>query len=66
MKESSMVDYVNYNADVQTMTVKFKSNPTPYVYSEVPPTVYEDLNKADSVGRYLNEYVTHHYKFVQA
>ena len=62
MKESSMVHYVHYNPDVQTLTVKFKSDPIPYVYLEVPTTVYNELLNADSIGRYLNEHVIHQYK----
>ena len=52
---STNIDSVGYNADTQTLTVKFKVSGQTYEYLNVPQTLYEGLMASESKGTYLNE-----------
>jgi hypothetical protein len=51
---STNIDSVGYNADTQTLTVKFKVSGQTYEYLNVPQTLYESLMTAESKGKYIN------------
>jgi hypothetical protein len=51
--KSDAVKDAQYQADSQTLTVKFPSGST-YQYSGVPQAVYDGLQKAESKGQYFN------------
>jgi hypothetical protein len=52
---STNIDSVGYNADTQTLTVKFKVSGQTYEYLNVPQTLYEGLMTAESKGKYIND-----------
>jgi hypothetical protein len=52
---STNIDSVGYNADTQTLTVKFKGSGQLYEYLNVPQTLYESLMTAESKGKYIND-----------
>jgi hypothetical protein len=52
---STNIDSVGYNADTQTLTVKFKGSGQIYEYLNVPQTLYEGLMTAESKGKYIND-----------
>jgi hypothetical protein len=52
---STNIDSVGYNADTQTLTVKFKVSGQIYEYLNVPQTLYEGLMTAESKGKYIND-----------
>jgi hypothetical protein len=52
---STNIDSVGYNADTQTLTVKFKVSGQVYEYLNVPQTLYESLMTAESKGKYIND-----------
>ena len=52
---STNIDSVGYNADTQTLTVKFKVSGQTYEYLNVPQTLYEGLMASESKGTYLND-----------
>ena len=52
---STNIDSVGYNADTQTLTVKFKVSGQVYEYLNVPQTLYEGLMASESKGKYINE-----------
>jgi hypothetical protein len=52
---STNIDSVGYNADTQTLTVKFKVSGQIYEYLNVPQTLYESLMTAESKGKYIND-----------
>lgn len=54
--ESSNIDSVGYDKEDLTLYIKFKNNTT-YTYSKVPEKIYGSLMEAESVGKYLNQYV---------
>lgn len=56
VENSSNVANVEYDADTEVMTVKYKNNRS-YDYHDVPPEVFADIQKAESVGTYLAENV---------
>jgi hypothetical protein len=51
---STNIDSVGYNADTQTLTVKFKVSGQTYEYLNVPQRLYESLMTAESKGKYIN------------
>jgi hypothetical protein len=52
---STNIDSVGYNADTQTLIVKFKVSGQTYEYLNVPQTLYESLMTAESKGKYIND-----------
>jgi hypothetical protein len=52
-KDSSVVRSWNYDYDVETLTVRFKSGAV-YEYYDVPEGTYYSFVQADSLGEFLN------------
>lgn len=50
---SSSIDAVGYDADDQTVYIRFLNGST-YAYKGVPEHEFENLRTASSVGSYLN------------
>jgi hypothetical protein len=50
---SDPVDRIGYDEESQEVYVEFSTGVT-YVYSGVPPAVYEDFRGAASIGSYVN------------
>ena len=61
---SSNVRSIGYDACSLTLEVEFKSGSI-YQYIGVPQSEYESLMNAPSIGKYLNNYIKGHYRFVQ-
>ena len=54
--ESSNISAVGYDMSFGSLIVEYKSG-AKYQYKEVPYEVYENLIKAESKGRFINENV---------
>lgn len=53
---SSNIAAIGYEADTQTLGVRF-NNGTTWHYEEVPQEVFDELSGAESVGRTFNQLV---------
>lgn len=60
---STNIDSVGYNADTQTLTVKFKVSGQTYEYLNVPQTLYEGLMTAESKGKYINDNIRSQFNY---
>jgi len=58
--ESSNIDGIGYENG--TLFVKFKNN-SEYKYAGVPAELYEQLKKAESKGKFINESVKGRFNF---
>lgn len=58
--QSSNLKAVGYDRDAKLLQVDFKNN-TSYQYAEVPPDLFADLLRADSVGSYLAQQIKPYY-----
>lgn len=54
--ESSNINAVGYDTSFGGLIVEYKSG-AKYMYEKVPMEVYENLLKAESKGRFINESV---------
>jgi len=61
---SSVVAAIQYDADSATLRIIFVSGKV-YDYKGVPPEEYAAMRSAGSKGRYLNEHIKGHYRFVK-
>ena len=61
--QSSSIEMVGYDADVQQLHVMFKKTGT-YVYGEVPPHMWDQLMAAPSKGVFVNAAIKPHYAVV--
>jgi hypothetical protein len=52
--ESSSIRSIGYDEQAEELWIEFHSSPDPYVYFEVPPEVYSELEEAGSKGEYVN------------
>ncbi|HYN19450.1 MAG TPA: KTSC domain-containing protein [Thermoanaerobaculia bacterium] len=59
---SSAVSSVGYDPKSKTLEVEFDSGVV-YDYHEVPPTVYESLLAAESIGRFVSRRIRDRYPF---
>jgi hypothetical protein len=55
--DSSMISHVGYNAETQTLAVKFRKGGWTYHYSGVSAEKHADMMKADSIGKFLQTHV---------
>jgi hypothetical protein len=62
--DSSNIEQIGYDAGAMELWVRFVGGAT-YVYTEVPPSTYEELMSADSKGSYLNREIKPNYTFHQ-
>lgn len=51
---SSQVSGYGYDEASKTLAVKFKGGGT-YHYANVPPDLFEQMGKAESVGRFIHQ-----------
>lgn len=62
--KSSVVHAVRYDDWDATLEVRFKNRQGPvYTYRAVPESVYNDLLKAESIGRFLRENIFGGYEY---
>lgn len=57
---SSNIDSVGYDADTETLRIRFNDGGT-YDYQAVPPHVHDSLMKATSVGSYFHSHIKNAY-----
>lgn len=50
---SSNVDEIGYDPQARELWITFKGGGSPYVYMNVPDTVYESMRNAGSKGRFV-------------
>lgn len=62
--ESTNIDMIGYDDENSQLHVRFRSG-AEYVYSEVPPAVYQEFLDADSKGKYLNERIKGRYEYAR-
>lgn len=60
--QSSNIEDIEYDVELQELTVKFLSGST-YVYFGVPEAVWEDLMNASSKGSYFYHNIRNTYSF---
>jgi hypothetical protein len=58
---SSALEHGTYNPENRLMTIVFRGNPKEYGYSNIHPTVWQDLIQAVSAGAYFNQYIRPYY-----
>jgi KTSC domain len=51
--ESSQISAIGYDATTKTLAIKFKGGGSTYHYDNVPANLYEDMQKAKSVGSFF-------------
>jgi hypothetical protein len=61
---SSNIDQIGYDADQQELHVLFRGGGL-YIYTGVPPHIYEGLQNAASKGSYLNIYLKDAYSYIR-
>lgn len=61
---SSNVAEVGYEVDTMTLEVAFR-NGTIYQYFDVPESVYQELMRSDSIGKFLNEQIKNSYRYTK-
>ena len=61
---SSAISDVTYEEDTEQLIVKFRSGRR-YTYLAVPPSIYQALVDASSVGKFFNENVKDVYTAVE-
>lgn len=61
---STNIDTIGYDDEKSELHVRFKSG-SEYVYSQVPPAVYQEILDADSKGKFLNERIKGRYEYAR-
>ena len=59
---SSNIKAVSYFKKNQELRIRFK-NDSEYVYYQVPKTLFDDMINAESVGKFLNDFVKPNYQY---
>ncbi len=62
--DSSTVKLTEYNIENQILTVEFK-NGNVYEYYKVAENVWNDLQEAESIGKYLNAHIKGKFDYKQ-
>ena len=63
--DSTLISEVGYDADLEKLSVVFKSTGGKYIYSGVPQETYDALMAAGSVGGYFLKNVKGKFPFRQ-
>ena len=62
--DSSMINKYVYNFATKTLKVEFKSGSL-YEYNNVDPTLYDELCKSESTGKFFNEKIKNNFEHIQ-
>lgn len=62
--QSSNIAEVGYDPATMTLEVAFH-NGTVYQYFDVPEPLYQELLRAESVGKFLNTQIKNNYRYVK-
>ena len=57
-----MLNLVGYDPTAQILEVVFNSGDQ-YRYLDVPPSEYEGLMSAESIGKYMHKHIIGHYDY---
>lgn len=60
---SSQIAAHGYDADTQTLGVKFNNSPSAYHYFDVAPEVYAAMLAAESVGKFFGSTIRHKFPY---
>ena len=60
--ESEMLRLVGYDAALRILEVVFNSGDR-YRYKQVPPSRYQALMRARSIGQYMQKHIIGHYEY---
>jgi len=60
--KSRMIKSIGYSESESVLIVEFKKGFNIYHYYDVPKNIYDDLIKADSVGKYFLDHVKNKYE----
>ncbi len=60
--ESSSLVSIGFDREARALEIEFRSGAS-YRYLAVPPTVFEELKKAASKGRYFAQFIRGKYEF---
>jgi hypothetical protein len=60
--ESSAIDYMEYDYDINTLLVKFNYGKK-YSYFKVPSDTFISMKYSESIGKYFNEKIRNDYNF---
>jgi KTSC domain len=60
--ESEMLRLVGYDAKMRILEVVFNSGDR-YRYKSVPPSRFEGLMSAESIGQYMHKHIIGHYEY---
>ena len=58
---SSAIERILYDEEARALFICFRETGR-YIYSDVPPGIYEGLKRAPSPGRYFNECIKRRYR----
>ena len=62
--DSSCVSNLAYDSDTKILRVRYVTNKE-YDYLDVEPTTFDEMRKADSIGRFLNAVIKPNYPYVK-
>ena len=62
--QSSNVAEIGYDPATMTLEVAFTSGSL-YQYFDVPQAIYTELLGAESIGKYLNQYIKNSYRYTR-
>ncbi|MDD2636063.1 MAG: KTSC domain-containing protein [Bacteroidales bacterium] len=60
--ESTLINKIKYNAEKMTLIVAF-SNGSQYEYKKISQSVYSELEKAESKGKYFHDKIRDKYRY---
>lgn len=63
--DSKQIESASYTKETKTLIVVFRSNGTRYSYANVPENKWEELKKAESVGRFINTNIKGHHSYTK-
>jgi hypothetical protein len=62
--QSSNVAEIGYDPMTMTLEVAYR-NGSVYQYYDVPQVLYEELLRADSIGRFLNSQIKNNFRYAR-
>ncbi len=63
--DSSLLQEVGYDPDLEKLTVVFRTTGGRYVYSGVPQKTYDAMMAAESVGKFFLHFIKNKFPFRQ-
>jgi len=57
IEKSSSISGIGYSEEKEVLKIRFKRKGIEYLYHKVPKKEYEDLSKAESIGKHFHEHI---------